>query len=203
MSDRPTVKAKGFGKAVRLASAHSFRSETTRMQAGDPAYVRERKQARIISHILHAIALIAFVILSSWCAKTIAQGIVAPLSSALQAIELFAAILLTFLGAFAFMRLAQAIVRALFRVDDIMEWPRRDVDWGKQTVVLDRDAIAIATRFVRRTYPWDTMAQLTEDDVFIIDRKVGTEIVIPKDPADEDEIRERLMRGITLSNPVR
>jgi hypothetical protein len=172
------------------------------MQAGDPAYVRERRQARITSLILHAIALAAFVLLSSWCAKTIAEAIVAPLGSFVQAAELFAAILLTFLGAFAFMRLAQALIRALFRVDDIIEWPRRDVDWGKQKVVFDRDAIAIATRYVRRTYPWDTMAQVVEDDVFVIDRKAGSEIVIPKDAAHEDEIRDRLMRGITLSNRV-
>ena len=138
MTDQHSQPAKGFGKAVRLASTKSFRSQTTRMQAGDPAYVRERRQARITSLVLHAIALAAFVLLSSWCAKTIAEAIVAPLGSFVQAAELFAAILLTFLGAFAFMRLAQALIRALFRVDDIIEWPRRDVDWGKQKVVFDR-----------------------------------------------------------------
>lgn len=202
MSALPSEDIKGFGKAVRLATAYSFRSHTTRLQAGDPAYVMERKRARIISLILHGIALLSFILLSEWCARVVSSAISAPLSGIAQAVELFAAILFAFMGAFALMRLALAAIHAVFGVDEIMEWPRRDVDWGKQTVVLDRDGIAIATRFVRRTYPWDTMAQLTEDDVFVIDRKQGAEIVIPKDSSNEDDVRDRLLRGISLSRPV-
>jgi len=193
---------RGFGKAVRLAAPHSFSSHTTRLQAGDPAYVIERSRARIISLILHVVALLVFVLVSGWCGRVIATAIFASLGSFAQAVELFAAILIAFLGVFAFMRLAQAAIRALFDVDELMEWPRQDVDWGKQAVVLDRDGIAIATRLARRTYPWDTMAQFNEGDVFVIDRKQGAEIVIPKDPADEDELRDRLVRGISLSRPV-
>lgn len=202
MSILPPDDVRGFGKAVRLAAPHSFSSNTTRLQAGDPAYVIERARARVISLILHVVALLAFVLVSGWIGRVLATAMFTPLVSFAQTAELFIAVLSAFLGVFAFMRLAQAAIRALFDVDELMEWPRQDVDWGKQAVVLDRDGIAIATRLARRTYLWDTMAQLTEDDVFVIDRKQGAEIVIPKDPADEDELRDRLMRGISLSRPV-
>ena len=202
MSETVTVPRKSFGKAVRLASVHRFKSETSRVEAGDQAYVVGRRRMRIASFIGHAIAVVVFVGLSGWVGKTIGAALIAPLGGVTQAASLFGAVLLTFMGAFGFMRLGQAAVRALFDEDDISEWPRKGVDWGRQTVVLDRDGIAMAMRFVRRGYPWDTLAQLTEDDVFIIDRKQGAQIVIPKDSADEDDMRERLFRGLTLSNRV-
>ena len=202
MSTSNPDDVRGFGKAVRLAVPLSFSSHTTRLQAGDPAYVVERGRVRLISLLLHGIALLAFVLVSGWCGRVIAARIFSPMSSFSQAVELFAAILITFLGVFAFMRLAQAAIHALFDEDELMEWPRKDVDWGKQAVVLNRDGVAVATRLARRTYPWDTMAELAEDDVFVITRKQGAEIVIPKDPSDEDALRDRLMRGITLSKPV-
>lgn len=195
-------QSKGFGKAVRLAAPHRFRSETTRLQAGDPAVVVKRRRLRTASLVGHGAALLAFVALSGWVGRTIGAALSKPIGGGMQVLELFGAILLLFLGAFAFMRLAQASMRALFDTEDITEWPREGVDWGRQTVVLDRDGIAIALQYVRRAYPWDTMAQLTEDDVFVIDRKQGNQIVIPKDPVDEDDLRDRLFRGITLSKPV-
>lgn len=202
LSAVPSEPSKGFGKAVRLAAAHRFQSETTRMQAGDSAFVAGRRRRRIASLIGHGICVLAFVALSGWVGKTIGTALIAPIGSLLQIVSLFGAILLAFVGAFGFMRLGQAAVRALFDADDISEWPRQGVDWGRQSVVLDRDGIAMAMRYVRRGYPWDTLAQLTEDDVFVIDRKQGAQIVIPKDASDEDDMRERLFRGLTLSRPV-
>jgi len=158
MSILPPDDARGFGKAVRLAATHGFESQITRFQAGDLAEAMERSRVRRISLVLHGIALLIFVMLSSWCGHAIGTAIITPLSGLTAAFELFAAILITFLGMFAFMRLAQAALRALFDF---------------------------------------------EDDVFVIRRKHGSEIVIPKDPDDEDELRNRLMRGITLSKPVR
>jgi len=202
MSALPPDDIKGFGKAVRLSSTHAFASYTTRLQAGDPAYAIAQERLKKISLAAHGVMLLAFVLLSGWCGQTIGLAIVAPLGSFAQAAELFLSILITFLGAFAFMRLGQIGIRALLDRDDVMEWPRRDVDWGKQAFVFDRDGVAIAHRLVRRTYRWDSMAELTEDDVFVVQRKNGSEFIIPKVPADEDEMRERLLRGITLSKPV-
>jgi len=192
-----------FGKAVRLSTPHSYHSHTSRLQAGDPGYVIHKRRERMFSLALHAIALLCFVILSRWCSSVIAKAIAEPLASFGQAFELFAAILLMFLGSFAFMRLAQAAIRAILRSDETIEWPRKDVDWGKQAVVLDRDGLAIANRLARRTYVWDSMAQMTEDDVFVVTRKQGAKIIIPKDPEDEDELREHLMFGMALSSPLR
>ena len=192
----------GFGRAVRLASPHSFRSQLTRLQAGDADAVRRAERVRKLSLVGHGIALVAFIFLSGWCLRQISAGLVAVPDTAVQFASLFGALLLTFLAAFAVMRLGQALGHALLGVEDAMVWPRKDVDWGKQAVILDRDGIAIATRLMRRGFDWDTMARLTEDDVFVIERKRGARIVIPKDPADEDELRERLMRGITLSRPI-
>lgn len=186
-----------------LSSSLSFHSHTSRLQAGDPGYVIQKRRERILSLSLHCIALIAFVLLSRWCSGVIAEGVAAPLKSFGQAAELFAAILMTFLGSFAFLRLVQAALRAIFRSDETIEWPRRDVDWGKQAVVLDRSGIAIANRLARRTYVWDSMAQMTEDEVFVVTRKQGAKIVIPKDPADEDELRQQLMYGLSLASPLR
>lgn len=192
-----------FGKAVRLSTPHNYHSHTSRLQAGDARYVIQKRQERVFSLALHGIALVAFILLSRWCGRVIADAIAAPLTGFAQAAELFAAILMAFLGSYAFMRLAQAGLRALFRSDETIEWPRKDVDWGKQAVVLDRDGIAIANRLARRTYVWNSMAQMTEDDVFVVTRKQGSKIVIPKDPADEDELREHLMYGLSLSSPMR
>lgn len=205
MSERSpgSAKTERFGKAVRLSSPHSFHSHTTRLQAGDPGYVIQKRRERVFSLALHVIALLSFVLLSRWCSGVIAQAIAEPLSGFAQAVELLAAILMTFIGSFAFMRLAQAAIRAIFRSDETIEWPRRDVDWGKQAVVLDRDGIAIANRLARRTYVWNSMAQMTEDDVFVVTRKQGAKIIIPKDPEDEDELREHLMYGLSLSSPLR
>ncbi len=157
----------------------------------------------MFSLALHGIALLSFVLLSSWCSGVIAKGIMVPMTGFAQAAELFAAILMTFMGSYAFMRLAQAVVRAIFRSDETIEWPRRDVDWGKQAVVLDDEGIAIANRLARRTYVWDSMAQMTEDEVFVVTRKQGSKIVIPKDPNDEDELRQHLMAGLGRSSPLR
>ena len=192
-----------FGKSVRLSAPHSFHSHTSRLQAGDPGYVIQKRRERVFSLALHCIALLVFVLLSRWCSSVIAQAIAAPLASFGQAAELFAAILMTFMGSFAFMRLAQAAIRAILRSDETIEWPRKDVDWGKQAVVLDRDGIAIANRLARRTYVWNSMAQMTEDDVFVVTRKQGAKIVIPKNPEDEDELREHLMYGLAMSSPLR
>ena len=202
MSILPPDDAKGFGKAVRLASTHGFESHITRFQAGDLFEAMERARVRKISLFMHGAALLAFVMLSSWCGQVIGTAIVKPLGGFGALLELFGAVMLAFLGVFAFMRLTQAALRALFDVEDDMEWPRLNVDWGKQAVVLDRDGLAIANRLVRRTYRWDSMAELIEDDVFVVRRKHGSEIVIPKDPNDEDELRNRLMRGITMAQPV-
>jgi len=157
----------------------------------------------MFSLALHGIALLSFILLSRWCSGVIAKAIAAPLTGFAQAAELFAAILMMFIGIYAFMRLAQAAMRVIFRSDETIEWPRRDVDWGKQAVVLDQDGIAIANRLARRTYVWDSMAQMTEDDVFVVTRKQGSKIVIPKDPNDEDELRKHLMHGLSLSSPLR
>ena len=203
MSNMPPEDARAFGKAVRLASTHGFASHITRFQAGDLTEALERERVRKISLVLHGIALLTFMLLSSWCGQVIGMALVQPLGSFAAAFELFVAILVAFLGVFAFMRLTQAALRALFDVEDVMEWPRKDVDWGKQAVVLDKDGIAIANRLVRRTYRWNSMAELIEDEVFVVRRKYGSEIVIPKDPNDEDELRARLLRGITQSNPIR
>jgi len=202
MSALPPDDIKGFGKAVRISAAHTFASYTTRLQAGDPDYVIAQARIKAISLAAHGIILLAFVLLSGWCGHVIGMAIMVPLGSVAQVAELFFAVLLSFLGAFAFMRLGQTALRALFDIDEVMEWPRQDIDWGKQAFVLDRDGIAVAHRLVRRTYRWDSMAELTEDDVFVIQRKSGSEIIIPKNPTDEDDLRERLMRGITLSDPV-
>lgn len=191
------------GKADRLSTTLSFHSHTSRLQAGDPGYVIQKRRERLFSLALHCIALLAFVLLSRWCSGVIAEGVAAPIKSFGQAGELFAAILMTFLGSFAFMRLAQAAVRAIFRSDETIEWPRRDVDWGKQAIVLDPSGIAIANRLARRTYVWDSMAQMTEDDVIVVTRKQGNKIVIPKDPNDEDELRKHLMYGLSLASPLR
>lgn len=193
---------RGFGKAVRLASPHSFRSHTTRNQAGDAEAIEKAARLRKLSLAGHGVALLSFAVLSGWCLRQIGAAVTAVPATALGFASLFGAVLLTFLGAFAFMRLAQSAGRALLGEDDPMIWPRRDVDWGKQSVTLDRDGIAIATRLVRRGFDWDTMAELTEDDIFVIERKRGPRVIIPKDPADEDELRERLVRGISLSRPV-
>ena len=195
--------AEGFGNAVRRAKRHGFVSHITRFQAGDEAVALKRARVRKLSLIAYGIVLAGFVLLSPWCGQVIGSALVVPLDSLRAAGMLFAAILLTFLGIFAFMRLGQAAMHALFDVGEVLEWPRKDVDWGKQSVVLDEHGIAIANRFVRRTYHWDTMAELIETDVFVVRRKDGSEIVIPKDPDDEDDLRVRLMRGITSAEPVR
>lgn len=202
MSGPAPKPSRGFGKAVRMASPHSFKSHLSKFQAGNAKAIKRAGHLRMLSLVGHALALVAFVALSGWCLKQIAAGMVAVPDTAAQFATLFGALLLTFLAAFAFIRLGQALGRALLGNDDPMVWPRKDVDWGKQAVILDRDGIAIATRLMRRGFEWDTMARLTEDDVFIVERKRGPRVVIPKDPADEDELRERLMRGITLSRPV-
>lgn len=199
MSAVPTNRHRN---AVQHDESHSFHSHTSRLQAGDPDYVVEKQRVSWLSLGLHAIALLSFILLSDWCRRVIGQAISAPLGSFGQAIELFFAVLMAFLGSFAFMRLAQAGLRAIFRADNTIEWPREDVDWGRQAVVLDSDGLAIANRLARRTYAWNSMAELNESDVFVVKRKQGAEIVIPKDPEDEDHLRQRLMRGISLSDPV-
>lgn len=205
MSERKSIRKTGRGERPEtpLSTSHSFHSHTSRLQAGDPGYVIQKRRERIFSLALHGIALLSFVLLARWCSGVIAEAIAAPLTGLAQAAELFGAILMTFIGSFAFMRIAQAAVRAIFRSDETIEWPRRDVDWGKQAIVLNRDGIAIANRLARRTYVWDSMAQMTEDDVIVVTRRQGSKIVIPKDPEDEDELRKHLMYGLSLASPLR
>lgn len=183
-------------------TAHKFHSHTTRLQAGDPGYVIEKNRVSRLSLALHVIALLCFILMSGWCRRVIGTAIAEPLGSVAQAGELLAAILLAFVGAFAFMRLAQKALSVIFKADHTIEWPREDIDWGRQAVVLDRKGLAIANRLARRRYTWNSMAEMTESDVFVVKRKRGAEIVIPKDPADEDDLRQWLMRGISLSDPV-
>ncbi len=203
MSSLSPDDAKGFKKAVRRSAAHTFASHTSRLQAGDPDYVVGRSQIRTFSLGAYCSVLFIFALLNDWCGRVIGLAIVAPLEGVSGAAALFGAIFLSFLAAFAFLRLSQAAIGALFDNSNAIEWPRQDVDWGKQAFVLDQDGIAIAHRLVRRTYRWDSMSELVEDDVFTIKRKKGSPVVIPKNPADEDSMRERLMRGISLSGRTR
>lgn len=199
----PPHYVKGFGRAVRLATAHRFHSTTTREQVAGPDYLAKRKRAHIASLVLWVAVLGLMVWFRGWIGGQIAAAMVEPLSGILQAVKLGGAILALFLGAFAFMRLGEAALRALFDEDDPMEWPREGVDWGRQTVILDRDTIAVDLRLVRRDYPWTSLAMLHEDEVFVVERRQGDRIVIPKDPSDEDELSDRLLRGITLAEPLR
>lgn len=203
MTARPTDATNSLGRAERLAAEHRFKADTTRLQAGDALGAILRGRVYLVSLMSHAIAVAIFVLLSGWIGQSIGQAIVAPLSSFGQAFELFAALLISFMGIYGFMRLAQAAVRALFDADESDDWPRKGVDWGRQTVVVDSNGISLAMSQVRRRFWWNTMAQLSEDDVFVIDRKDGAQIVIPKDPADENELRQLLFKGITRSEPVR
>jgi len=197
------ARSEDRGKVSPLSTPHSYYSHTTRLQAGDPGYVIQKRRERVFSLALHCVALLSFVLLSRWCSGAIAGAIMKSPSGLEQVFELFGAVLMTFLGSFAFMRLAQAALRAVFRADEEIEWPRKDVDWGKQAIVLDQSGIAIANRLARRTYVWDSMAQMTEDDVFVFTRKQGSKIVIPKAPSEEDELRAHLMYGLSLSSPLR
>lgn len=192
----------GFGRAVRLATPHRFKSFTTRAQTADPAYLRARSRNRILSIIAWIAVLAVVVWFRQWMGSTIAAAMISPIDSLGEIVSLLGATLLLFLGAFAFMRLGQIALRALLDEDDPAEWPREGVDWGEQTVIVGRDGIAVAMRLARREYPWESLALLTEADVFTLDRRQGDRIVIPKDPEDEDELRERLMRGIGLAKPL-
>lgn len=195
---------RGFGRAVRLASPHAFHSAITREQAmTDPGYLKTLRRRRILS-VLGWIALLAlFVWLRGWAGERIAAAFAGNPAGPIGWLELAGAVLLLFLGAFAFMRLGQIALRAMLDADDPSEWPREGVDWGQQTVTLDRDSVSVGLRYVRRSYPWESLAELTEDDVFVLERRHGDRIVIPKDPADEEELRERLLRGIMLAEPLR
>lgn len=203
MSSLSPDEAIGFKKAVRRPAAHTFASHTSRLQAGDPDYVVGRSQIRTLSLGAYCAVLFVFAWLNDWCGRVIGLAIIVPLEGISGVAALFGAVLLSFLAAFAFLRLCQAALGALLDTGNGMEWPRHDVDWGKQAFILDREGIAIAHRLVRRTYRWDSMAELVEDDVFTIKRKKGSAVVIPKNPADEDSMRERLMRGISLSGRAR
>ena len=195
---------RGFGRAVRLASPHKFRSHTTREQTvADPDVLRILERNRLVSIAGWIAALVLLVWFREWAGSTIGLAMIELPSGFAGWLALVGAMLLLFMGTFAFMRLGQIALRALFGEDDPAEWPREGVDWGQQTVTLDRDGLSVALLYARREYPWESLAELTEDDVFIVSRRQGERVVIPKDPADEDELRERLFRGITLATPLR
>lgn len=200
---RNQARGKSAAQRERFMETSSFHSHTTRLQAGEPAYVVQKQKERVFSLALHGVALLSFLLLSRWCLGAIAQAVSGPLQGFSHIVELFAAILITFLGFYAALRLVQAVIRAIFKSHEKIEWPRKDVDWGKQAVVLNADGIAIANRLARRTYVWDSMAEFTESDVFVVTRKQGRKIVIPKHSENDDELRSQLMHGLSLSSPLR
>ena len=201
----PTESA-GFGRAVRLAMAHSFDSFLTREQAAyGTADLKRDARLRGALGVAWAVPVLALWLLGGAAGARIGAALAGDVPGFGGLLMLLGSLLLVFLGAYGFMRLAQLALHALLDTDDPFDWPREGVDWGRQSVTLDRDGIAVAMRHVRRAYGWEDLAELTEDDVFVLRRRGGGVVVVPKDPDPEtdDDMRERLFRGITLARPVR
>ena len=193
---------KGFGRAVRLASPSRFEGEVPREAVAEPPEHRWMAWVDRASLIGHGLALLTGVALRGWIGATIGGAMADGLNGWGELFALPLALLVLFLAAYATMRLAERALRLLLDQDDPAAWPREGVDWGGQAVTLDRDGAKVETAWATRTIPFATMTELLEEDeVFIIRRERVRDIVIPKDEADEDDMRERLMRGITLARP--
>lgn len=202
VSAETTEGGAGFGKAVRLTRRHGFRAFVERVQAGDEGEIRRRARYRRLSLAGHAGAVLLALVLGGWCMGQVQASFASSPASAADLLSRIGAFLLIFMAVFGIVRLVPAAYHLGFGEDEPLAWPRRNVDWGSQKVVMDRDGIGIESPLVRRSFPWDTMAELSEDETFIIERKDGKRIVIPKEAGHADDMRDRLMRGITLSPPV-